>query len=586
MGLVTMKNPTLLSLLLAVSACGVDGTDPVVGDDSVGPMDPVTSTELRITPSRIDATINNDAAIRQSLRATLVKPDGSELDVTDEVTFALADSRYGTINGNELTLTGGGAGPTVLTATLGTAKGTAPVTVYVQGSRNLGAPASSKQWFDQATSVGGCAPSLLYPEAGTLIPANLGALDVHWSDVQNDLFAVHVHGFYIDYTYFISGTNTGKNWMTVEADWSKFASARMPVTIAVSGTSASNPSTKCVGSSRNIDVTKDDAKGGVYYWSTDWTQRASGQGGQDIMRYDMQKPEVAPAPLFTDANRPATCVGCHSLSRDGSKIAMTMGGATGPGSVIDLTSNREMMSGAQRWSQAVFNHDGNKLVAVEDGKMRLMTTTGQTLATLPNTPGYNAGNPELSPDGTMLVNVESSGQDDWAFGNASIVVRSFNNESNAFGPASMLLPFDTTGGVQSYYPSWSPDGKWLAVTRSPNGSSFANPDASIWIIKADGSIPAIELPSTQGTMDSYARWMPSANSLTDEPVFFLSFSSTRSFGVRLPDGGLPQIWITPFYPQRATIGSDPSGPAYRAPFQSLTSSNHNAQWATSVVAPQ
>jgi hypothetical protein len=584
-----MKNPTLLSLLLAVSACGVDGTDLDVGDDSVGPMDPIPSAELRITPSKIDATINNEAAVRQDLRATLVKPDGTELDVTDDVTFALADSRYGSIHGSELTLTGGGAGPTVLTAKLGTATGSAPVTVYVQGSRNLGAPADSKLWFDNATSVGGCAPSLVYPEPGTLIPANLGALDVHWTDVQSDLFRVRVHGFYVDYTYFIAGTNTGKNWMTVEADWSKFASARMPVTIEVSGTSASNPVTKCIGSSRYIDVTKDDAKGGVYYWSTDWMQRAAGLSGQDIMRFDMQKPEVAPSPLFTDANRPAACVGCHAVSRDGTKIAMTMGGATGQGSVIDLASNHEMMpsgSSGQRWSQAVFNHDGNKLLAVEAGKMRLMTATGQPLATLPNTPGYTAGNPEISPDGTKLVNVESSGEDDWAFGNASIVVRSFNNESNTFGPASMLLPFDTTDGVQSYYPSWSPDGEWLAVTRSPNGSSFANPDASIWIIKADGSIPAIELPSTHGTMDSYARWMPSANKLTDEPVFFLSFSSTRSFGVRAPDGGLPQIWLTPFYPQRATAGRDPSGPAYRAPFQSLTSSNHNAQWATSVVAPQ
>ena len=582
-----MRNPTLLSLLLAVSACGVDGTDPVVGDDTVGPMDPVSAAEIRITPSRIDATITDDAAIRQTIRATLVKPDGTELDVTDEVTFALADARYGTITGNELTLTGDGAGPTELTATHGMLTGRATVTVKVEGSRNLGAPASSKRWFEGATAVGGCAPSMLYPEADTLIPANLGALDVHWNDISNDLFAVRVHGQYVDMTYFVKGSETGKNFMTVDADWSTFASARMPITIEISGTSESNPVTKCVGASRYVNVTQDDAKGGVYYWSTDWEARAAGQNGQDIMRYDLAKPAHAPEPLFTDANRPATCVGCHALSRDGNRIAMTMGGATGQGSVIDLPSNRQLMptgTGAPRWSQAVFNHDGSKLVAVEDGQMRLITaTSGQTLATIPNTPGYRAGNPELSPDGTKLVNVESSGEDDWAFGNASIVVRSFDNKTNTFGAASMLLPFDTTGGVQSYYPSWSPDGQWLAVTRSPNGSSFANPDATIWIIKADGSLPAIELPSTHGTMDSYARWMPYANHASDQPVFFLSFSSTRAFGYRLPDGGLPQIWITPFFPQRATAGDFASGPAYRAPFQSLTASNHNAQWTSSVV---
>ena len=80
--------------------------------------------------------------------------------------------------------------------------------------------------------------------------------------------------------------------------------------------------------------------------------------------------------------------------------------------------------------------------------------------------------------------------------------------------------------------------------------------------------------------------MPAANTIGDEPVYFLTFSSTRPFGTRLPAGGLPQIWITPFFPARAIAGRDATGAAFRAPFQSLTSSNHNAQWAAAVVTAE
>jgi hypothetical protein len=41
--------------------------------------------------------------------------------------------------------------------------------------------------------------------------------------------------------------------------------------------------------------------------------------------------------------------------------------------------------------------------------------------------------------------------------------------------------------------------------------------------------------------------------------------------------------MTPFFPARATAGQDPSGPAFRVPFQSVDAANHIAQWTQAVV---
>ena len=580
-----MRNLTLLSLALATAGCAVAGRPDTAGDDTGAPIEP-TMSQLVVSPSGFEARLFDDRVVDHQFTATYTAADGTVTDVTGEVEWSLEDTRFGKFHGSRLTVMGGGAGPTHVIAKMkGGHVATAPMTVYVAGTRTLSAPDYAASLFDAASPAAGCAPTLAYPVDHTLVPANLGSLDVHWTDTKNDLFKVRVHNLYVDLTYF-----TSDSWLTVESDWSVFATSRAPITLEVVGMRSGAPTTKCTGAARYVDVTHEDARGAIYYWSTDWAQRAEGLGGQDIMRYDLGKPAIPPSPMFTDATRPATCVGCHALSRDGRRIALTMDGSSGRGAVIDLPTNRQLMRGgpeAPRWSSAVFNHDGTKLVAVQDGQMRLIRASGgDTITTLANTTGTIAGYPEFSPDGTKFVNVESTGTDDWAFGNASIVVRTFDNRANTFGAAHVVVPFDVDAGMQSYYPSWSPDGEWLAVTRSPNGNSYANPDATIWIVKADGSLPPIEMTTTAGVMDSWARWMPYANSAGDEPVYFLTFSSARPFGARIPEGGLPQIWAAPFYPSRAVAGSPSTGAAYRVPFQSIYASNHNAQWTTAVVTAQ
>lgn len=566
-----------------MAGCATAGPDPIGGEDPLVPVDPSVSG-FEIGPRSVVAHVVDGRVENRDLHAYATDADGTSREVTDLVTWSLADTRFGKFHGNRLTVMGGGAGPTDIIATLPDGRSaSAPLTVYVAGTRNLGAPAETAALFDAAREKPNCGPAIAYPDDHTLIPANLGELDVHWTDLKNDLFQVHVYNRFVDLTYV-----TTQGFLTVDSDWSVFATSRSSIIVEVASMQAASPGVKCRTEPRHVEVTRDLARGAVYYWSTDLAERAQGGTGESIIRYDLAKPGIPPAPMAGDAAASRTgCVGCHALSRDGRKIAMTLDGTDGVGAVIDLATNRQMMPrtiDTPRWSTAVFNHDGEKLVSVESGQMWLRSaTTGDVLALLPNTSGTIAGNPEISPDGTMLVNVESTNSDDWAFDRASIVVRSFDNSTNTFGDAVVALPFDTKTGTQSYYPSWSPDGQWIAITRAPAGSSFANPEATIWIIRADGRLPPIEITAAKGVMDSWARWLPAVNHIGDEPVYFLTFSSARPFGTRIPEGGMPQIWVAPFYPGRAVRGLPATGPAFHAPFQKLYASNHNAQWTAAVV---
>src|SRR4029077_1593852 len=126
-----------------------------------------------------------------------------------------------------------------------------------------------------------------------------------------------------------------------------------------------------------------------------------------------------------------------------------------------------------------------------EGAMSLRDTNGGTvLATVPSSTGMLATHPELSVDGTMLANVETTSDFyDFQVSDGSIVTRSFDSVNNAFGPIKTNVP--NASGASNYYPSWSPDGQWLLFTRTA-GNSYSDASAQIWVVKADGSAPPIQ----------------------------------------------------------------------------------------------
>ncbi len=573
-----MRSSGIAVLAFAISACGPGGR----GDGS-------PSAHIEITPADFSTTITNGAAVVQDYKATLVDADGNKSDITSQVTFSVADPAFGNWAGQSLTITGGAAGPTKIVASDGAGDtGTTGLTVYVKGVRTDGsAPSNADQLFGSATETPGKAPTIAYPADGIIVPPNLGTFDVHWMDgAGNDLFQVELKNQYIDLIIYTQTSGPAYTSYTV-GEWYSLASTHEQLSLTVAGLNTAAPATKGTSNVQHVDATNETVAGGVYYWTTEPTQ--------GVYRYDMSTPNMAPSPFFPPGSEPTTCLGCHGLSKDGTKMALTLDSGDGRGTIFNVADRAVLVpyaTNAQYWNFATFNADASKVLTVYQGMMSLRTTAGgAVITTVPSSSGMVATHPELSPDGTMLANVETmSDVYDFQVSDGSIVTRTFDDSTNTFGPIKTLVA--NAPSASNYYPSWSPDGQWILFTRTA-GNSYDDATAEIWVVKSDGSQAPIQLLAADSSgaslTNSWARWAPFQQTFgpQSEPLFYITFSSKRAFGVRplsSSQWGLdPQIWMAPFFPDRAIAVQDPTGPAFRMPFQLLESGNHIAQWTQAVI---
>ncbi|MBX3155995.1 MAG: PD40 domain-containing protein [Deltaproteobacteria bacterium] len=558
-----------LSLAIAAAACGPTPR----GDD-------VDAPTIRVEPEDLTLEVVNRAVVSQPYTAKLLLPDADPEDITASVTFEVVESAFGTFSGSTLTLGGGASGRARVVARHDGLSGDTGLTVLVKDRRFDGnVPPNAPDLFGSAVETAGLAPQIAYPAHDITVPPNLGEFDVHWRSSPADLYEIALQNQFVDVRIYKAAT--GNAFVTYTPDeWYTLGSSSEPLTLTVAGMRTTQPDQKGTAQPQNVNVTNETVVGGMYYWTT-----APSQG---VYRYDMGLPNVPPSSYFPMNAEPTPCLGCHGLSKDGTKMALTLDSGDGRGTIFEVADRSVLVpytTNAQNWNFASFTPDATKLVTVFQGNMVFRATAGGgVLANIPSNPGLRATHPELSPDGTRLANVETS-QLSWDFQvfNGSIVVRTVDASTNTFGPIQTLVP--NQSGASNYYPSWSPDGQWIAFTRT-TGNSYADTSAQAWIVKADGSLPPIQLNIANlgpNLTNSWPRWTPFAQSTgpNREPLFFLTFSTMRAFGVR-PTGGT-QIWMTPFFPDRAIAGQDPSGPAFRMPFQLTSSANHIAQWTQAIV---
>jgi hypothetical protein len=332
-----------------------------------------------------------------------------------------------------------------------------------------------------------------------------------------------------------------------------------------------------------------DVKGGLYYWS------ATSADTEGIWRFDFGATNATAEKYFAQQAGPMDppsvaaghCVACHTLTRDGTKMAFTYDGGNQSASVLDVATRNLMIPYQQDyWNFATFNPDGSQLVTSHDGVLTLRDgSTGQALATVPTS--GRATHPDWSADGNHLVYaLDAAGMSvDWATAGASLMIIDYTG-----GTWSAPRALVHSSGENNYYPSFSPDGDWVLFNRAPAGSSYNNASAEIWVVKADGSMPPFKLTAAHNgstLTDSWPRWSPFVQSYGSGdqrgPLMWITVSSKRAYGIEMAANTRPQVWMFGFAPKRMTAGMDASFPAFWLPFQNLGTNNHIAQWTTRIV---
>ena len=569
-----MRISLRVALVCAMFGCG---SHPG-GDDG-----DITNATLTLDPPTSELLILNGVAATEGFTATLTYPDGTQEDVTADTTFQI-DSAFGAFAGPTLSM--GAAGKaSVLGAYLDKA-GTAQVIGRLRDVRvDPSLPPNTPDLFT-APEDAARKPQIVYPPVGVVVPRNLGDFETHWVDPSgNDVFEVSLHTEFTDVRVYVPGGNglatvgTMPSWTAFKAtEWIDAVGQEDTVSFQVRGVQQSNPTTVGAAAPQLVKLTNEPMEGGVYYWAT-----ASTSGVYGIFRHDMSKPGQVAEEYMTTNQTAGRCVACHALSRDGTKMAVTYDGGNRNGTFVDVAT-RVAQPDTNQWNFGTFLPDGNQFISVEAGVMVVRDTATQgVIVTMPATGAVS--HPDMSPDGKNLVYTHNSGAD-YSFNGGQIYVRTYDPTTHAFGAEHALI----TDGGNNFYPTWSPDNQWILFNRSATGSSYNNADASLWVVKADGSLPPIQLSTANlaagGLTNSWGRWAPFAQTLgsNGEPVFWITVSSKRDFGVRkrLVDNW-PQIWMMSFSPSLATAGHDPSTPAFRLPFQNLDSKNHIAQWTEKIV---
>ncbi|UJR84627.1 hypothetical protein [Sandaracinus amylolyticus] len=589
-----------LAMAFGFSGCTEGGTRPPGGGGDGGPRDAaVTNSPLRIEPADHRVAITSGASANVDYRAFLRETDGTEREVTSEVTWLATVPTLGSFSGARFTSMRDRGGRTDIRATMGSIEALTSLTISLERIViTEGTPADAPTRFG-GTADPSRAPELVYPDDATMVPSNLGELEFHYRTAGSTLFELHVQAGVLDLrVYFGCPESVGDGCIyTPDRDvWESIATAAAgqgPITYRLRGVDDAGRLGETA--ERTITVSEEPITGGIYYWN-------AGAGRVDRFEFGVRGAQAEP---FIDRQRTEAtfCVGCHTVSRDGQRIAVGTDMPTTTLQVFDVaTRNRIFSRGAggglgvmpSQPNFASFSPDHLQIATSAIAGLGILDgTTGDVIAE--ELGGGAASMPDWSPDGNHIAFVRYPAPPSipgFALVDVNGVTSGEIVRLDRSGSGWTVGPTLVAGGGNNYYPAYSPDGEWIVFNRSESNSNSAgmgdamNPsptlDATLWIVPSSGTGTAMRLSRLAGLADSWAKWDPIRYRDRGRPLFWLTWTSRRAFGLRLEENARSQLWMAAFDPEAQAEGRDGSYPAFRLPFQDLESANHIGQWVTTV----
>ena len=632
----------------------IDNPDPDSGlrfDAGDGGDDPdaggtATIRSLRIEPEDAVLEIEMGEEGEQDYRVFAELEGGSaEVDITDRVVFYVPDNwRVGGFEDNGPVFTNNTDTPRggVLTVQA-TAANSDESLVMVEtsltvsyralpedprddGSGDFDVPADAEDLFE-GDEDGTRAPLLVYPNDGVLLPPNLQRLAVHFEpgNGANTLFEVSFATDGVDLRYYVRCGALVDNGCILELDQDSFelladtSREGQEVKLRVRGTDDEG---MAVGSSveQTLSFARTDVRGALYYWTT--TEPTG------IMRADFGATELQPEPFLRQGDarlERGDCVGCHTLSRDGSRILASQAGQNGGYQVYINDLSMDPMDAAfltmngnadNRIQFASFSPDAEEFVSVygdtDDLTARntLWFHDGETGVRRPDDSivlPFEPDHPEWSPDGDIIamthVGIHETSQRPRKSG-IDILLRDDMGPNKGWSDPMVVIPI--ADGLNRYNPSFVPDSSLFVYSEStcPGGAgqedndscdADADPSAKTWavlpeasaapVLLARAAAPGVRDNGQTDLTDTFPRSAPFDSEYGSDEVYWVTISSKRRAGLHNTSHH-QLLWMFAIDPAKIKDGEDGSYPAFYLPFQDINTSNHIGQWTSQVVTDE
>ena len=539
---------------------------------------------LRLEPAELSLVDDGIAPGEHAQVRAIGRFGASERDISDQVVWDLDDAQLGMLDAGDFTSAGFG-GSTLIHARAAGAEAQAELTIALRVQRiSDAAPDGIAALFPEDTSgdtvADGDALRIVYPSHETMFPRNLERVDHQWrADAALDRFELRFESelalvrFYTAESHLLPDP---QGWR-----WLAHTHAGRSLQLVVRGTSSTAPGTVVRSQPITLHYSRADVPGALYYWST---------GAQGVMKATISSPNAAK--FFTDpAGDDDTCVACHTVSRNGRKLSAGYGGEqlrliTVPDRKVLAPSDPAAKGSSYGWG--TFSPDATRLLYATKGALTMLDADlGQSLFAV-DLGGKFATQPDWAPSGAYIAVAHGARAMDNKNAQGTSIARLPVAGDGSLGAAEILRA--SADGAQDtlFFPSYSPDSKWIAFVRA-TGKSKDNVTSVIALMPAEGGEP-IDLVRLNERVrhedgvrmigNSMPTWAPS----TRPGIFWLAFSSLRAYGDVIASGGRDQLWAVAIDPERIANDEDPSYAAFWLPFQDVAEGNHRAFWAIDTEA--